>query len=125
MAKNLAVTFGVILLVVGVLGLLGGVGIVGQSGIFMTDSVHDWVHIVSGVVLLIVAYAATAKSAVALIVFGVVYLVVAILGFFGSPVLGFLNVNGADNWLHLVLGVVILWSGIANRGGMTSMPPQM
>lgn len=125
MAKKFAVTLGIIFLVVGILGLLGGVGIVGQNGLFMTDAVHDWVHIISGLILLVVALAATARSAAALITIGVIYLIVAILGFFTNPVLGFINVNGADNWLHLVLAIVLIWGGYANKGSNTVSAPQM
>jgi hypothetical protein len=124
MAKKLALTFGVVFLVVGILGLLGGVGIVGESGMFMTDSVHDWVHIISGIIFLVVGLAAPARAAVTMIALGIIYLLVAILGFVGNnPVLGFINVNGADNWLHLILGAVILWAGYSNkkRGDITPM----
>jgi hypothetical protein len=122
MGKKLALVFGVVFALVGVLGLLGGFGIVGPSGIFMTDSLHDWVHLISGIVFLIVALAAPMHSSIVMKVFGVVYLLVAVLGFFGSPVLGFLVVNMADNILHLVLGAVILWAGFASkRGGMMQM----
>jgi len=46
-------------------------------------------------------------------IFGIVYLLVAILGFFSGSgsVLGFLDVNSADNWLHVVLGIVVLGAG--------------
>lgn len=116
MAKKLALTFGIVFLLVGIIGLLGGLGIVGPTGIFITDSIHDWVHLLSGLVFVIVALAAPAKSSVTMTVFGVIYLLVAILGFFMSPVLGFLVVNGADNILHLVLGLVILGAGLKTKG---------
>lgn len=124
MAKKLALTFGLIFVVVGIIGLLGGFGIVGQTGLFETDSVHDWVHIVSGIIFLIVGLAAPVRATVTMIAFGIIYILVAILGFFGNdPVLGFINVNNADNWLHLILGLVILWAGYSNkkRGDMTPM----
>lgn len=130
MAKKWALTFGIIFLIVGIIGLLGGWGIVGQSGLFMTDSVHDWVHIISGLIFLIVALAAPARSAITLKILGIVYLIVAILGFFTSPVLGFITVNSADNWLHLILAIVIVWAGFGSRseGSMAapmSTPTQM
>jgi hypothetical protein len=82
MAKKLALTFGIIFVLVGLIGLFGGLGIVGQNGLFMTDTVHDWVHLISGIVFLIVAFAAASKSSITMTVFGVIYLIVAVWGFF-------------------------------------------
>jgi hypothetical protein len=119
MAKKLALIFGVIFVIIGITGLLGGMGIT-RDGMFMTDSVHDWVHIISGIIFLVVAMAATARAALTMIAFGIIYIIVAILGFVGNnPALGFIVVNNADNWLHLVLGLVILWSGYSNKGHAT------
>lgn len=118
MAKNLIVTFGIVFVLVGVLGLIGGVGIVGPNGVFSTDTVHDLVHLVSGILFLIVGLTAPAKSATTMVVFGIVYLLVAILGIVGNnPVLGFLNVNTADNILHVVLGLAVLGAGLATKDG--------
>jgi len=119
MGKKWSLVFGVVFLVVGLLGMLGGMGVFGPDGVFMTDNVHDWVHILSGVVFLLVAFAMPSKAHVWMKIFGVVYLVVGVLGFFMNPVLGFLSVNQADNWLHLVLGVVILLVGVkCGRSGL-------
>jgi Domain of unknown function (DUF4383) len=46
-------------------------------------------------------------------VFGVIYALVALIGLFttGDMLLGFIRVNHADDWLHVVLAVVILAAG--------------
>ena len=121
MAKTFAIIFGIVFVVVGLLGFVGGLGIVGPTGIFQTDTVHDLVHFISGLVFLAVAFWAPAKSSLVSIIFGIVYLLVTILGFFGSPVLGFLIVNTADNYLHLLLGVVILIAGLSTRKEMMTL----
>jgi hypothetical protein len=132
MATKLANVFGIIFIIVGLVGFIGGLGIVGEGGIFHTDMTHDVVHLILGIVLLFVGLKAQSKAAVVLMVIGVVYLLVALLGFIGTnPVLGFIHVNTADNYLHLVLGLVLLIGGIKgkNSGGssMGSMmtPPSM
>lgn len=122
MGKKLALVFGIVFVLVGIIGMIGGLGIVGPSGIFMTDSVHDWVHLLSGIVFLLVAFAAPMKASLVMKVFGIVYLLVGVLGFLGSPVLGFLAVNMADSILHLILGAAILWGGFAaKKSGMGMM----
>src|SRR3989344_7893432 len=109
--KKLAMVFGVIFLLLGLLGLVGGVGIVGETGVFATDSAHDWVHIITGLIFIIVSMKAAGSAGGVLKVFGIIYVLVALLGFFSSDntVLGFMAVNGADNVLHLILGVVIFF----------------
>src|SRR5262245_46407774 len=99
MAKNWAIIFGVVFVIVGLLGFVGGAGIVGPNGLFVTDTVHDIVHLVSGLIFLIVAFSAPQSSAATMKVFGIIYLLVALLGFFmTSPLLGIMAYNGADNW---------------------------
>ena len=111
MAKKLALVFGIVFVIVGILGFIPN-PIVGMTGFFLTDAVHNIVHLLVGIILLVISLKAAAKSAVALKVFGIIYLVLAIIGFFsGSTILGLVAINGADNWLHLVLGIVIAAAG--------------
>jgi hypothetical protein len=93
---------------------------------FMTDTVHDWVHLVSG---LICVHRYRTCSASAMLSRHLDQVLGIDLphrceswGFFASPVLGFINVNMADNILHLVLGVVILWAGIATKHEVAAAP---
>ena len=50
-------------------------------------------------------------------VFGVVYGLVAILGFFAGdqPLLGMIAHNMADTWLHVAIAVVSLWLGFGTK----------
>jgi hypothetical protein len=118
MAKKFAMIFGWIFVVLGVLGFFGN-PIVGEGpgAIFMADTAHNIVHLVSGIIFLWVAYGAAEKSVTVLKVFGVIYLLVAIIGFFSSTgsILGLIMSNGADNWLHLVLGVLFFWGGMSRN----------
>jgi len=117
-SKKLCLLWGVVFIAVGLLGFVNNpiIGI-SENAIFHADTVHNIVHIVSGVLFLLVALAAPASSRRFLILFGIVYFIIGIVGFvnMGSTgmgeVLGFLHVNGADNYLHVGLGIIILLSG--------------
>lgn len=131
MTKKLSILFGAVFVLVGVLGFIPN-PIVGMGGLFETNMAHNIVHLVVGLILLAVASKET-SAALAMKLFGVVYLLIAALGFFmgGGMVLGFLTVNGADNWLHVVLGVALLAAGFSGgkavavpmaSGGMPGRP---
>ena len=81
---------------------------------FHADTVHNLIHIVTGLVFVYIAVK-TGASATAMKVFGVVYLLVALLGFVDMDLFGLTHVNMADNWLHVVLGVVILLAGFTAK----------
>jgi hypothetical protein len=114
MAKTFALIFGAVFVLVGLLGFIGS-PIVGMEGIFKTNTLHDIVHLLIGVVLLLVAMKAPAASAKWLKIFGAIYLVLAVLGLVmipaGGDLLGLVTMNTADHWLHVVLGIVLLLVG--------------
>ena len=80
MAKTIAIILGVVFLVVGLLGLFPN-PIVGDGAYFQADMWHNLVHLISGLVFLLVAARAPGKSALTMKVFGIIYLIVAALGF--------------------------------------------
>lgn len=110
----LAKVFGVVFLVIGVLGFVPGITSNGHLlGIFEVDTIHNIIHIVSGIAAL-----AMAGSSATLFFkgFGVVYLIVTIVGFLqGDTVLGLIGVNMADNLLHLVVSLAALYIGFAGE----------
>ena len=125
MAKTLATVFGVIFVLVGLLGFFAN-PIVGTGALFEADAMHNIVHLLIGIILLGVAYWSTANSGMALKVFGIIYLVLAVLGFVlypdGGTLLGLVETNAADNWLHLVLGIILVAAGwYAKDGTMGTM----
>ena len=120
MAKTWAMVFGWIFVVVGILGFISN-PIVGMNGAFHTDMMHNIIHIIFGAILLWAAYSAPAKAAGAMKWLGIIYLILAILGFvlvgnMTGSLLGIAEINGADNWLHLVLGIILVWAGMKKRG---------
>ena len=103
-----------------------GTGIVGPMGLFETNTLHDVVHLLIGIVLLGVAFMSPANSGTWLKVFGVIYLVLAVLGFLlvpgGGELLGLVHMNSADHLLHIVLGIVLYVAGMMGGKGMQSAP---
>ncbi len=121
-AKTAALVIGVIFITVGLLGFVEN-PIIGTShnAIFHADTFHNGVHIGSGVLFVLIALAAPGFASTFLILFGIVYLLLGVIGLisFGTKglgkVLGILHVNGADNLLHIALGVLIIVAGMATR----------
>jgi hypothetical protein len=110
-ARTAAIILGLVLLAAGVLGFVPN-PLVSPTGLFVVNTAHNLVHVVSGLVLLAGAYAGLG-SALALKIVGVVYGLVAVLGLVqgGNMVLGVIAMNAADHWLHVGLAVVILAAG--------------
>ncbi|HEV7449669.1 MAG TPA: DUF4383 domain-containing protein [Candidatus Paceibacterota bacterium] len=129
MAKTALWVFGVVFVVVGLLGWVSN-PIVGANGIFMTNHLHDAVHALIGIIFILVALFAAQSATMTLKIVGVVYLLLAVLGFImvpnGGDLLGLVTTNMADHWLHVVLGVVILAVGfLAPKGSPMSMEAPM
>lgn len=118
-AQTFGLTFGVLYLLVGLLGFV----VTGFSNfaedtntkliIFDVNPLHNIVHLLIGAALL--AGAKTHNSAKTMnTVIGVSYLAVALLGIFG--VLSFLAIDRGlvpDFWLHLLSGILGVYFGTA------------
>jgi uncharacterized protein DUF4383 len=115
MLKTAAIIFGIVFLLVGVLGFVPGITTTGQMllGIFHVNAVHNIVHLLSGAVALITGLTSTAAARMYFRVFGIVYALVAILGFFTGYglLLGLISNNMADTWLHVLIALVALALG--------------
>src|ERR1700682_4464582 len=118
--RLLALVFGTVYLLTGVLGfaVTGFASLVGSVGIlavFELNPLHNLAHILIG--LLWLGSAANADSArAAAQVFGLVYVVLSILGFLEVGVaLNALALNMADNLLHIVSGGTALLAGLFVR----------
>jgi hypothetical protein len=118
-SRTACIIFGLAFLAVGALGFVSN-PIIGESenAIFHADQTHNIVHLVSGVLFLLVAFAMPASARGFCLLFGIVYLGLGIMGLvnFGTDgmgkLLGFLHVNGPDNLLHIGLGLVIMLAGM-------------
>lgn len=116
MTKTLAIVFGVVFLLIGILGFFtGSDGML--LGIFHVDTLHNIVHLVSGAAAIFAAMSGAMASRRYFQIFGVIYALVTILGFvYGDKnILGVMANNMADVWLHLVIALVALYAGfVAN-----------
>lgn len=86
-------------------------------GILAVNAWHNLVHILTGAIGLAAFASGPRASRTYAIVFGAVYIVVAIWGFIiggGDSILGFIPVNTEDNFLHLILGVLGIGAGLAS-----------
>ena len=84
-------------------------------GVFEVNSMHNIVHIVTGVIAIM---AATSYRSTKLFfrIFGLIYGVVAVVGFWRDGDLFMMHVNTADNYLHAAIAVVALYSGFFIKG---------
>src|SRR5581483_3969118 len=126
MGKKLAMIIGVVFVLVGLLGFVSNPIVGGGSALFMTNTAHNLAHILIGVIMMVMAAQGESSALLSLKIFGVVYLLLAVLGFvMTSPMFGIIAYNGADNWLHLVLGVVLLALGMKKASSAMPSSPSM
>lgn len=123
MIKRIAIAFGVIFLIVGALGFVPVVtpgaadGVSGRLlGVFAVDPAHNLVHIVTGLIAIGVGMVSDEASRMYFKVFGIIYGLVAILGFgYGSaPLLGLMANNLSDAVLHAVIAAAALFLGFGH-----------
>jgi hypothetical protein len=114
MLKPAAIIFGIFFLVAGIGGFVSALAPNGMLfGIFMVGPVHNCIHLASGVAALLCAFAGAGAARKYFQIFGVVYLLVAVIGFVygNTPLLGMVEHNKADIGLHLVIAAASLYLG--------------
>ena len=121
--QNVARLLGIVFLLVGILGfvpgittnLYDGLDFAGDGseaellGLFQVSVLHNIIHLLFGVAGLALANTASGARTY-LIGGGALYLVLWLLGLIGG--LDWVPTNTADDWLHLVLGVVMVGAGV-------------
>ena len=124
-AQWYCLVFGATLVLVGIIGFAADAGFdVGGDidgdkllGIFEVSGIHNLVHLASGAFLLAMS-PKRATARLAALGFGVVYLLVAIIGFIeGDTVIGLIPVNGADNFLHVAISLLGIGAALATPTG--------
>ena len=124
MLKKIGLAFGVIFVLVGLAGYVPALTPDGKLlGMFAVNGPHNLVHLATGVIALAIALGSPANLSPFFKVFGVVYALVAVLGFFSGdqPLLGLIAHNTANLWLHVVIAAVSLWIGFGMKdAGVTA-----
>lgn len=123
MLQKLSMIFGVVLLLVGVLGFVPGITTNGYLlSIFHINAMHNIIHLVSGAVALWAGMTSAKAAKMYFQVFGVIYGLVTILGFFAGEelLLGLVANNMADVILHLVIAAVAIYAGFGMKAPMMS-----
>jgi|SRR5687768_11393503 len=120
--QRIALVFGIVFLVVGVLGFVqGGMDMTADPeaapkllGLFPVNAVHSAVHLAFGVWGLLASRSAPGSANYAKIA-GIIYLVLTVLGFVAPDGFGLVPLGGHDIWLHAVLGVALALAGFTLR----------
>lgn len=112
MLKRITLIFGIVFIVVGIIGFIPGITTRDGYllGLFEVNWVHNLVHLVTGIIALLVC----GKDEYAKLffqVFGIIYAAVTVLGFVFAGNLLIMHVNMWDNFLHLVIAVFALYMG--------------
>jgi hypothetical protein len=127
MVKRVAMVFGVVFIIIGVLGFTvpGGMAMGDAAnapkllGLFPVNLLHNLVHILFGVWGL--AAARSFSGAVAYCKLGgMIYLALAVVGLVAPTTFGLIPLGGNDVFLHTALGVLLVWAGFMAKEETTT-----
>ena len=125
MVKSAAILFGIVFLLIGILGYVPAATRANGMllGNFHVNTAHNIVHLGSGIVFLLCGMAGAGPSQTFFRIFGIIYALVALLGFYygDNALLGIVANNTADTWLHVVLAVVMLFLGFGASGSKAAV----
>jgi hypothetical protein len=120
--RLLGLVLGVVYLLFGILGffLTSETGFAATTGpkvidLFEVNPLHNLVHLVVGIVLVVTALVGIRPARIANMTLGAIFLLVGVVGLLlASPgnALNVLAINGADNVLNFATAVVLLCVGI-------------
>jgi hypothetical protein len=134
--RYFALIFGIVYLLVGVLGLIPGlltapttpvtVNVLNGDlfGLFPVNIIHTLVHLIIGI-WGILAYRSFDGSRAFARAAGVIFIVLFIFGLIPglNTLFGLAPLNGSDIWLHLVSGIVALYFGLTARSAVEAGTP--
>lgn len=118
MAKKYVMVLGIILVALGALGFVSPLAPNDNLfGIFAVSTNHSLVYLLAGLVALAAVAGGGDYVRLYAKVFGVIFGLITVLGFMvgDGEVLGLINVNQADNVLHLAIAASALYVGFAHE----------
>ncbi|HEY8212541.1 MAG TPA: DUF4383 domain-containing protein [Methylocystis sp.] len=110
-ADFIATILGVVFVAVGLLGFIPN-PLVYEDGFFHVNAAHNFVHLISGALLLVSPYFGVPVLMIRAL--AIVYTAIAIFGFIAPNVAelgGLIAMNMADHWLHAAIAVLLLAIG--------------
>lgn len=126
-----ALIFGIVFLLIGVLGLFveNGMAMAADMetagrlfGLFPVNLLHNVVHILFGI-WGIVASRTVAASRTFGRVGAVIYALLVVLAFVSPSTFGLVPIGGNDIWLHAILALGLAWIGFAVREAASRTTP--
>lgn len=112
LTKSVTWILGIVLVLVG----LAGFFVDDMLFVFQVSTAFNVLHLLVGVIGLAAASSGESYSRMYLIVVGIVYGIVTVIGFVnGGDILGLFDVNDADNYLHAAVAVVCLGVGFGGK----------
>ena len=123
LAQKLAFVFGIVFLLVGILGFIPGItenapgDFAGENsegsllGVFQTSVLHNLAHLAFGIGILAARKHSTALTY--LLVGGIAYLGLFLIGILGA--MDWLPADDTDDWLHLALAAALLGGWFVSR----------
>ena len=120
--QRVAMVFGIVFLLVAILGFVSsGMDMTADPatapkllGVFPVNAVHNGVHLAFGLWGLLAARSWAGAKNYAMIA-GVLYLILAVLGFLVPDTLGLIPIGGNNIWLHALLGIVLAAVGFTAK----------
>ncbi len=119
MAKTVALIFGIVYTLVGILGFVPSLTAGGTLLGFPINTLDNIVHLIIGVAGLVMARA-EGNAATYCKIFGVVLLFLGLLGFVTPNFFGLIPIGGRDIALHLISGAILAYAGFTARTTTTA-----
>lgn len=122
MLKGFALVFAIVFIAIGVVGFIPPLTRNQLLfNLFEIGSLHNLFYILTG----LIALSASASAVYAKLyfkIFGMIFAFISILGFALNGNLGFLHVNLADSFFHLIVAIIALYLGYTSRLSTSSRP---
>lgn len=124
--QRVAQIFGWVFVVVAVVGFVASQGSMEDHpdlapkalGLFPVNFLHNMVHLAFGIWGIVAARSWNAARTYCQ-AGGVIYLVLAVLGFIAPTTFGLMPIGGNDIWLHVLLGAGLAYFGFTARAPVT------